>query len=796
MPLVSRNVLKRYFWRGALPTEGQFYNLVDSLMNLVDDRYLLGLRTYDPAGNYIIGDATIYNNSLYVCIANTTGVFDPASWQLISSFGAVVYTGTWNAATNTPDLSDGTGTKGFYYVVATAGSVNFGSGTINFQVSDWVIYNGAIWQKVDNSQTSGIASDIIFTPEGDITATNVQDAIVQVYDLTDIKLAAKQNILSLNPTFYPFASGVSTLSDGSLVELSNGVGLVAGKVFRSMLAEKAQIDFAAGNSIIISTDGGVTNESALLMDAASVILGRRGYGQLSITAGNLTGELTLLNGSANGIRINSNDVLLQNVLGPGALINLSADGKINLQSDVLDINAQRTVFSYLNPSTVPYIDGDKNLVSSTVTLSQLDYLSGVSSSIQAQLDNKLDRTGGSMLGQLFLFNDPVEANEAATKNYVDIADAFLQSQLSSKLDLTGGSMQGALLLFQDPIDEREAATKQYVDVADALLQSQLSRKLDLTGGSMQGQLLLFQDPVEAREAATKQYVDAADNFVLSQLGNKLDLAGGNMQGPLLLFQDPLDEREAATKQYVDVADALLLSQLSRKLDITGGNMSGFLTLHADPTLPLGAVTKQYVDNSDASLRIQIGSKLNISGGTMTGDLVLNANPTLALGAATKQYVDSAVSTTGAKAIALPFTFFVNNGNFSVTSLNTWTRLTSSNPILQMRVVIPPPGTIYPGTTTASVRIVLDYMTSAGAEGRIGLYDYTRFGPVAPISGSDSILTTSTAWGVRTGPSFPLIGPVGYPMTNSCTVELLLQKTAGGVGTSVSIESATLIVTYA
>ena len=35
-----------------------------------------------------------------------------------ASQGSVVYQGTWNAATNTPTLTSGVGTKGNYYVVS------------------------------------------------------------------------------------------------------------------------------------------------------------------------------------------------------------------------------------------------------------------------------------------------------------------------------------------------------------------------------------------------------------------------------------------------------------------------------------------------------------------------------------------------------------------------------------------------------------------------------------------------------------------------------------------------------
>lgn len=65
--------------------------------------------------------------------------------------GAVDYKGTWNATTNSPDLGASSPDKGDYYVVATAGATSLG-GITDWAVGDWAIYNGAAWQKVDNSE--------------------------------------------------------------------------------------------------------------------------------------------------------------------------------------------------------------------------------------------------------------------------------------------------------------------------------------------------------------------------------------------------------------------------------------------------------------------------------------------------------------------------------------------------------------------------------------------------------------------------------------------------------------------
>ena len=66
--------------------------------------------------------------------------------------GALVYQGTWDASSNTPTLASGVGTKGYYYVVSVAGSTNL-DGITDWAVNDWAVFNGTVWQKVDNSET-------------------------------------------------------------------------------------------------------------------------------------------------------------------------------------------------------------------------------------------------------------------------------------------------------------------------------------------------------------------------------------------------------------------------------------------------------------------------------------------------------------------------------------------------------------------------------------------------------------------------------------------------------------------
>jgi len=76
----------------------------------------------------------------------------------INVIGALVYKGTWDAATNTPTLTSSVGDKGDYYVVSQAGSTNL-NGITDWQVNDIAVFNGAVWQKIDNT-------DAVFSVNG------------------------------------------------------------------------------------------------------------------------------------------------------------------------------------------------------------------------------------------------------------------------------------------------------------------------------------------------------------------------------------------------------------------------------------------------------------------------------------------------------------------------------------------------------------------------------------------------------------------------------------------------------
>lgn len=70
---------------------------------------------------------------------------------------AMEFKGDWDASTNTPALADGTGGLGDMYLVSVGGTVDLGSGDIEFLDGDRVIYNQAgKWEKISGGSVKSV----------------------------------------------------------------------------------------------------------------------------------------------------------------------------------------------------------------------------------------------------------------------------------------------------------------------------------------------------------------------------------------------------------------------------------------------------------------------------------------------------------------------------------------------------------------------------------------------------------------------------------------------------------------
>jgi hypothetical protein len=126
----------------------------------------------------------------------------PVSELPAAVLGALSYQGTWDASTNTPTLTSSVGTKGYYYVVSVAGNTNL-NGITDWLVGDWAVYNGTVWQKVDNTET--------------VTSVNGQTGAVV---LTTTNIAEGTNL------YYTDARARAAISAGTGISYNNTTGVV------------------------------------------------------------------------------------------------------------------------------------------------------------------------------------------------------------------------------------------------------------------------------------------------------------------------------------------------------------------------------------------------------------------------------------------------------------------------------------------------------------------------------------------------------------------------------------------
>jgi len=94
---------------------------------------------------------------------------------------AMEFKGTWNANTNTPTLTNGTGDIGDFYIVSTAGT-SLGQ---TFKINDRVLYDGSLWIKLSGGEVTSVngktgnvalsASDVGALPDDTSIPVNLSD---------------------------------------------------------------------------------------------------------------------------------------------------------------------------------------------------------------------------------------------------------------------------------------------------------------------------------------------------------------------------------------------------------------------------------------------------------------------------------------------------------------------------------------------------------------------------------------------------------------------------------------------
>ena len=249
--------------------------------------------------------------------------------------GALVYQGTWNASTNSPTLASGVGVKGYYYVVSVAGSTNL-DGITDWQVGDWAVFNGTVWQKVDNSEityVSNVATGTGLTG-GPITSTGT----ISISNTT--VTAASYGAADTVGTFTVNAQGQLTAAANASIAIN--VGAVSGAVPNT-------VNVIAGTGL---SGGGALTANVTLTNAGVTAFNTR-TGNVTLSGADVTTALGYTPGTGNGtvtsvtgtLPISSSGGVTPNI--SISLANATTDGYLNF-TDWNTFNNKQPSGTYVN----------------------------------------------------------------------------------------------------------------------------------------------------------------------------------------------------------------------------------------------------------------------------------------------------------------------------------------------------------------------------------------------------------------------------------------------------------------
>jgi len=193
--------------------------------------------------------------------------------KTVSSFanqiGALVYKGTWDASSNTPTLTSSVGSKGDYYYVSVAGNTNL-NGITDWQVGDFAVFNGTIWQKIDNT-----------------------DAVQSVNGQTGVVVLGPNYVGATANTNYVLASGL--LTGGGRLNANVTVGLTSVPV--------ANVPGAVPNTVNVLAGGLLSGGGALTSNVTISLT--------NVPNANVTGLGTMATQNSNSVSITGGSINVQ-----------------------------------------------------------------------------------------------------------------------------------------------------------------------------------------------------------------------------------------------------------------------------------------------------------------------------------------------------------------------------------------------------------------------------------------------------------------------------------------------------
>jgi hypothetical protein len=231
-------------------------------------------------GLNLVGGGTIADTD------SILGAFGKVQNQISALVGGVMYEGTWNASTNTPTIVSSVGSKGDYYVVATAGSTNI-NGITDWKIGDWIIFNGTTWDKVDN--TDAVSSVNGYTGAVSLVTNDIAES-------TNLYFTNARAIGS-TLTGYTSGSGVVAATDTILQAIQKLNGNVSGLV--------TGVSSVFGRTGAVSATSGDYNTSQVTENTNLYYTEGRVSANTDVAANTAARHAAVTIGTANGLSLST-----------------------------------------------------------------------------------------------------------------------------------------------------------------------------------------------------------------------------------------------------------------------------------------------------------------------------------------------------------------------------------------------------------------------------------------------------------------------------------------------------------
>ena len=468
-------------------------------------------------------------SSSITAIATTMNVTSATNLMAtISPTGGETYTVVIDPDTAVEEIVDVTGVAGSVLTIVR-GVDNAGSGSIHSAgavVRHMVI--GRDLQEANDHKKGTLAAHAATTS-------------AQLAGVISDETGSGSLVFATSPTLVTPVLGVATATSINGTTIPSSATLIkvgdTGTVDSTMIFDgtivNADINASAGivdtKLATIATASKVSNTAttAASTNTASAIVARDASGNFS--AGTITANLTGTASAATLAATTTGNAGTATALATGRTIALTGD--VSGTSGSFDGTGNASITAAIAANII--VDADINAgaaidwtklgISSTVSSTEIGYVDGVTSAIQAQIDSKLATTTATNtyapIASPTLTGVPLAPTAASNTNSTQIATtAYVQTELTELINAAPGAL--------DTLYELANALNNDTAFSTTITNS-IATKLPLAGGTMSGAIAMgtnkitgVGNPTNAQDVATKDYID---NTVL---------APSNLTGPI------------------------------------------------------------------------------------------------------------------------------------------------------------------------------------------------------------------------------------------------------------------------